>query len=275
MMKKTLILIGLILFVSPIQSVAQSDVQLCREKINLSLAKEQRLYRSVLYGEPEADEAPIGTVRFDDKGTPWMKKEDNKWSTAEEEESPDGIEVTEKTQSNSEMDSSAELETRKGIFQTRRMLTSELIPYLTQSLRALRCRTEAVCELAKRSVYQENNTPSSIKIQTSGCVERQVMTYPECQFKAKDDTLADASDIYERCDNVVKQMIEREESLLKMAVEYDAAYRSMLQFAGNFDLFMKELQWPFTFTLRQATGLIGQFNRIPCFLSSCDASPLQ
>ena len=222
----------------------------------------------------------MGTVRFDKEGMSWIKIEEDKWESIEEKDAEKGVETETKERTDDEVDNNDEMkalpamewEHRKGIFETERMLSSELIPYLTQSIRAFRCRSEAMCKIAQLSVTQSEDDPQERTVQPSGCIELKMQTLPACHFARKDGTYPDAADTFKDCDNVVKEMVQRELDLLKLAMEYDAAYRSMLQFAGNFDLFVKELRWPLTFTIRQVAGIVGQFNRIPCFLSSCDAS---
>ena len=55
-----------------------------------------------------------------------------------------------------------------------------------------------------------------------------------------------------------------------LTVQYDAAYRSLLQFAGSFDAFANRFQGDLLEPIRQSMSLISQLSRIPCFLSQCN-----
>lgn len=175
-------------------------------------------------------------------------------------------------QSDEDMEKDAEVEPRRGIFETRRVLTTELVPYLVSSMRALQCRTKAICEGAQQTILSsENGTPEYTE--PLGCQSIAIRPMPECQFGGT-GTYPNAEAALSYCPPVQQQMLEREAELLKFAVEYDAAYRSLLQIAGNMDLSLRELHWPFTATIRHSAALIGKLAHIPCFLSSCDASPI-
>ena len=239
----------------------------CMAQIEDNLAKEQRLYRSIIYGEPYATGAVLGHVRYSTEGDSWIKTRENTWQSI----SP-GLKFT--IWSDIQMKRNAEFPQRRGILATKRTTTSELVPYLTQAMRTLQCRTEAVCLRADRSLPQESQSAAQVTVQPSGCIEYNVPTIEACHFASGEENLPQEGSVRTYCDDVVNAMLEREAELLKLAVQYDASYRSMLQFSGNFDLFLKELRWPLTNTLRQAAGLIGQFNRVPCFLGSCiDSDP--
>ena len=245
----------------------------CRDRTNAELAKELRLYRSYLYGKRKAKDAPIGNVRFDEVGRAWYKEGDNQWINSVAKGHAKGWEWDDDYMD--EKDEHTKVIPIKGIFETKRVQTSELIPYLLQTIRALECRTAALCEVARYSEIQSGDDPVAAGlIQPIGCIEfRDEETWPECHFDYPEQSIADQVDSRPYCDEVRNQMIRREIELLKLAVEYDAGYRSLLQFAGNFDIFLREIRWPLSTTLRQAVGLFGQLDRIPCFLSSCDSAP--
>lgn len=213
----------------------------------------------------EAAAVSINTIRMDDSGLLWRKRVIpqagiNDWISALA------------FQSDEDMEKDAEVEPRRGIFETRRVLTTELVPYLVSSMRALQCRTKAICEGAQQTILSsENGTPEYTE--PLGCQSIAIRPMPECQFGGT-GTYPNAEAALSYCPPVQQQMLEREAELLKFAVEYDAAYRSLLQIAGNMDLSLRELHWPFTATIRHSAALIGKLAHIPCFLSSCDASPI-
>src|SRR3989344_3147454 len=60
---------------------AQQGVPSCAVASRELLAKEQRLLRSVLYGQRPAIEARTGTVRADAEGNLWVKTNVNAWQT--------------------------------------------------------------------------------------------------------------------------------------------------------------------------------------------------
>lgn len=256
----------------PLPVSAQDDAT-CREAINRELGLEQRLYRAHLFGKPRAVDATIGSVRYDNEGIAWLKQDtsDTPWVTADEENR--GLQW-----SNTVMDNQDEHRSFlpiKGMFATRRVTTTELIPYALQSIRALECRIEVLCDRVSQSTVQSGEDPVIIpSSQPYGCVEfTNVTTFPACHFAHPDDSTPKQVDSLTYCNSMREQLLQRESELLKLTIEYDAGYRSLLQLAGNVDIFLRELRWPLTTTLRQAVQLIGQLQRIPCFISSCDASP--
>ena len=266
------------LLASPEVVQAETSPNSCKQEIHDALAKEQRIYRSTLFGEPNATGATIGHVRFaygcnsnpdsqeNQTASPWIKVGEDKWKNVSDKETDDEC-----------IEDNAEIPSRRGIFDTQRTLTSELIPYLMQSVRAVQCKTLTLCERVERSINAGEDASDTMEsVQPLGCIEEKNQPYFEsCRFAKGDGTLSNDAEVRTYCPRIVKEMLQRESDLLRLAVEYDAAYRSMLQFAGNFDLSLKEFRWPFVATLRHAAGIIGQLSRIPCFLASCDASPIE
>jgi hypothetical protein len=307
--------IGLgIALVAPISLVsAQGDENSCVEAINTSLAREQRMYRGVLFGEPSVEDAPVGNVKFDGSGKPWIRikpippgedEAEDSWASVsgEGEDSKTMQEAADDFGLSVEAASSApdgtaradedneiwvkvggswkealdlkdddeiygDVPTGDGIFGTRRIMTSELVPYLTQTMRALQCKTAALCQQVELSF-----SGGSAQDGPAGCMQMGG-TISACDFTDNTSGQPDVSKLRSYCERTSKELLEREAELLKLAVEYDAAYRSILQFAGNFDLALHEFRWPLTFSLRQSTGVIAELGRIPCFLGSCDAYP--
>ncbi|HLD63710.1 MAG TPA: hypothetical protein VI913_02325 [Candidatus Peribacteraceae bacterium] len=241
----------------------------CQKAIVLELARAQRKFRAVLYGYPKAEDAPVSTVRFTTDGIAWIKVGTNEWRSVAP--GKEGV-----SRSNSEMDIDDEFIStewsagRRGFFRTRRVLTSELVPYLAQSIRAFQCEVDTVCDRALASLTKTEIASQTITLNPLGCIQKTVPTLPACHLGALNSNALAESNIRTFCPSTVDNLLQREGDILKLAVEYDAAYRSVLQFSGNFDLFLEEFRWPLQFTIRQAAGLIGHLNRIPCFLSSCE-----
>jgi|GEM_PF-1251825 len=326
-MRKRLLYTGCLLAAGllPALCAAQASEDLCKNAMHDQLAKEQRFYRAVLFGEPSATGATLGKVKFDKDGDPWIKvknvrgeknwaslsgkgSQDTKKSDAEAAEAfgmdpdaaarapigttfsdesgilwfktLDGWKTALSFQKDEDMEfdegktdgTSSELEARRGIFDTQRMLTSELIPFLVSSMRTFQCRTQYVCDTVNASIA---TTEPSAQLNVPGCLPEERMLIPACRFAIEERQESEAARVQRYCILIGNEMLRREADLLKFAVEYDAAYRTILQFAGNFDLSLQELKWPLTFTIRQATNIIGQYNRIPCFLGNCDASPIE
>lgn len=268
----TLFTIVVALLLTPMQTHALG-ADSCRQKVNTEIAKEQRLYRSYLFGKKKAEDASIGAVRYDTDGWAWIKDAEDKWINSE----PDNQSLE---WSDSTMDDQYEhsrILPLTGIFETRRVTTSELIPYVLQSMRAMECRLKTLCEVARYSEVHDGDDPVDIEaIHIIGCVKfTEMETWPQCHFGKPEQGIPDQADSRSYCDEIADQLMRREIELLKLTVEYDAGFRSLLQFAGNFDTFLREMRWPLTGTLRQAVQLLGNLERIPCFISSCDSAPTQ
>lgn len=99
-------------------------------------------------------------------------------------------------------------------------------------------------------------------------------TVPACTTTTDLVQATRAVDAYAYCTDVQVSLFDRELELIKATTEYDAAYRSTLQFAGDFDQFIAQLRWPMTNTIRHIVQLIGTFQRLPCFIATCDEFPL-
>lgn len=267
------IALAIIMLSTPTLLLAQASTDNCRGRVNRELAREQRLYRAYMFGKKRAEDAEVGNVRYDTDGWAWLKTIDENTPWINSSPGDQGL-----SWSNTIMDQEdehAEIIPIKGIFETRRVMTSELIPYLLQNIRALECRTAALCEVSRFSEDKEGPDPFHIdEVQPIGCIKfRELATWKECHFKTPDLSVASPADSRSYCDEITNQLIRREVQQLLLATEYDAGFRTLLQFAGNFDIFLREMRWPLTGTLRQAVQLIGQLERIPCFLSSCDSAP--
>lgn len=248
------------------EPVIDADIATCRGQVESALSKEQRLYRSVLFGQKKAKDAPLHEVRFDLDGIPWIKAEEDNWRSV----SP-GYENTER--SDSLMNNRSELLPRRGIFETRRVATSDLVPHLTQAYRALKCRSTIVCKVVENSLKQESENPQEITIVVPGCIEEKRKTFLGCHLAAADGTSVEEADLLTYCRFVRDGLVWREKDLLKLTTEYDAAYRSLLQLSGQIDAFLQEFRWPLVNSLRKTAELVGSLYRIPCFIASCDEGP--
>lgn len=240
----------------------------CQEKINKELALEHRFFRSVIFGQKKAEDALVGEVRYDFFGNAWYKVDDDDWRSVGE-----GISPTD-TRGDGAVDGASPMPPRQGLMETKRVSTSELVPFIGQSLRALQCRLEIVCDAVRKSIEQSTEAPVSIIADSYACLEVPRQTIPECHLlKGATETQDQRAAVETYCEEIAQQLIEQEAAVMRLTVEYDAAYRTMLQLAGNFDLFLQEFRSPIVNSIRQMVNLVGLFNRVPCFLSSCDGSP--
>lgn len=239
----------------------------CEREINLEMAREHKLIRSVVFGQKKAKDAKVGEVRYAAGGSTWYKQGSNEWRSVAK-----GFEST--TWSDTLMDGQSLTPPRKGLLETKGVSTSEIVPYVAQSMRAFQCRLELICDTVRKSIEKDSTSAVSITATSYGCLEQNRQTIPACHLRegqGQDKTAQ--SDVGVYCETIALQLFDQEAAVMRMTVEYDAAYRTMLQLAGNFDLFLQEFRSPIINSLRQMVNLVGSFNRIPCFLSSCDASP--
>lgn len=255
MLRRLLASAVLLAMIAPSAHAQFVDTQECGGQMYDALAHEQRLYRSVLFGMKKAKDAPIGDVRFDKDGNSWLKKNGNEWRSNAEE-------FADETWNDSTMDDSGDAPERRGIFEIRSALTSELIPPLTQSLRALQCRLRAVCKLAVKS--QSAKSEEKITVQPDGCNEFELAPYSACKEGVQATVGAQS------CDEAVDGIMMREIELLNVVVAYDAAYRTLLQFSGSFEGFLTAFRFPLIQPLWQLTRAVGTFANMPCFLAQCD-----
>lgn len=268
MYRAFLIIGGLIAFtVTTFFGFTQTHAQIptfdtCTADMYSQMAREERLYRSILFGLPKAEREPLGAVRHLNDQTVWMKTQKNTWQSL--------VSTTNLTDTqidgSSEKDPVSGKSTRRGIFEIRHASTSELIPALTQSIRALDCRLAAICLAVQKAPKDQN---SSTSVQPPGCMNISFPRFAGCAF-AKESNPALPTDIYARCLESADALLSREISLLEMTVAYDAGYRSLLQFAGAFENFTNALRFPLVRPLWDAASILGQLDRIPCFISQCD-----
>lgn len=249
-------------------AAAQASRTACREAFEQNALREQRLWRSVLFGLRPPDQAGISEVRHATGGSAWIKVETNAWESVAE-----GYEDV--TWSDSQMEQFADVPPRRGIFERRRSLSTELIPYLIQSVRAFRCRLDSLCHVVERSLHITEEDAQDMIVHIPGCLAVETTSIPACHLAGGPSHIADAVDIQSLCKTTVRTLFERETRLLQMLVQYDAAYRSVLQMSGMLEAFVGFFDGSIFGSLRTATNLIATFNRIPCFISSCDDFPVK
>jgi hypothetical protein len=228
----------------------------CKADYEQRLGFEQRLFRSTVFGSPEIQWFEPGNVLYDKEGNTWMKISDDAW------QSPD---IPDETWTDSIMNDEREIEPRFGILETRRALSSEVLPNMLQAVRAYQCRLRATCmtvaESREEDPEEENAT---LDIQPPGCIEFEMPVFQGCIDV--DSVLIESL----ACDDAADLLIEREIRMLEMIIGYDAAYRSLLQFAGIFEGFLTDFQSPLLQPLWQMVRAAGSLDGIPCFLAECN-----
>lgn len=271
MIKRLLLSIVLLASVAAPTMAAAFSADGCTSQINDRLGREQRLYRRVLFGLERARTAPVGTVRYDTDAVPWLKTDNGTWKTAGEDSD---------TQSNGEMDNGIERDLldpsdeatfRLGLFAQKGILTSDLLPAVVQSYRALQCRAASVCEAARMALAGEMKEGAVLTVVSmDGCRTLPIPALDECAPDGDDKTITDASQVLPYCQPVADQLLEREAALLRLSVSYDAAYRSLLQFSGTFDMFLSVFRVDLLRPIEDSQQLLSMLTRIPCFISQCN-----
>lgn len=265
-----LALVTLLLGLQTIPPASAQEADMCRQAVTKQLAIEHRLFRSTIFGEPEPADAPISHVTFSKANDSWIKTASNKWqSLAQEFQNTEWNDQIMKTE--------GAIPPRKGIFETKRLLTSDLIPYVTGSLRTFDCRLRMFCETVRLSananeadIFAANPNNDPLNIRVHGCEAEELPIVAECTGKTVGVNQQDLADALTYCNTIQTELLEREKTLMVLTTEYDASYRSTVQFAGDFDLFIEQIRWPMTNTIRQVIGVIGSLHRVPCFVASCE-----
>lgn len=227
----------------------------CTDDIYLQLSREERLYRSVLFGLSTTEDMPINGVLVDKEGDHWMKMQNNEWRSTDP-----GNQGT--TWSDQTMDEQRDVTARRGILEIQKAVSSELIPSVLQAFRATQCRMQAVCLAAQLSGSAEPGKP--MKIQPEGCIEFEMPIIDSC--KAVDFASYDNG----ACDSQVQTIAERGSRMLELLFAYDASYRTLMQFAGTFEGFLNDFRFPLLQPLWQMVRTLGQFDNLPCFLAECN-----
>ncbi len=277
MKRLTFLLIGLLLLPGTLraQTALPAATQQCLAQITSRVLQQHRVYRSQLYGVTEASLEPEGAVRYDVDGRAWMKTAQNRWVSDDTTDVLSNARINETTEwagMNELQPDESRRQSLQGIFQTPRVLTTDLLPDVIDSYRALHCRLAMVCQ----SVYAGAQGQTTIEIVTDGCTPLKTAPLSACGFgnttSATEGTVVDASAdalVRTHCIPLTEQLLADEAQTLKVAVAYDAATRSLLQFAGTFDAFTESWKDDVVSPLRQTVSLLHQLSRIPCFLAQC------
>lgn len=240
----------------PVASAQNVNTTACLSQTYDALAHEKRLYHSVLFGQKESGDLPKGTVRFDEDGNTWLKKDINSWRSLDE-----GFKNT--TWSDGLMDDRADVPARRGLLEIQKTPTSDLIPAITQAFRAYQCRLQSVCGAALQSQSTATGT-TTLTINTDGCIELEQPVLSACKNNLQLTAGANT------CLQIIESMLDEEEQALALLVSYDASYRTVVQFTGMFEGFLTDFRFPLIEPLWQTVRAIGNFSNIPCFIGQCD-----
>lgn len=267
------LLAGFLLLLSlPLPAGAAADLGIpeCADPTLAALSKDQRIYRAVVYGSKKAADLPVNAMLYDKEGKAWVKKAKNSWtplpSAGSASSSSAGATQGASQQSDDSMDKAKENPTREGILERKRTATSDLIPDLTQSLRALQCRLRATCAASEKSQIAKPSD-STVKVQPYGCVEFELPVFRGCDVSPG---ISVAFVTPNSCINAADALFAQERNLLNLSIAYDASYRTIAQFSGMFEGFLSEFRFPLLNPLWQTVRVLGGLKNIPCFLSQCE-----
>ncbi len=161
-----------------------------------------------------------------------------------------------------------------GIFETKGRLTSELIEPVVESYRVYRCRTLAVCEIAARSFEVDGG---NFDLKVLGCAEANVERYEQCYFAGEGSTTTGtgrqqdaATQTLQRCQKIATETLAAERAVVRLAVAYDAGYRSLLQLAGMVDWMLEGFPTGTVKAISDMVNMLGKLHQIPCFIGQCD-----
>ncbi len=251
----------------------------CREEMDWRAWKEQREFRSVLFGLTNAEDATVAEVRFstEDKSI-WIKTQRAASSTNSTSARPSiwesvapGFEST--TWTDSTMDSFNDIPPRNGIFGVQRRLSTELIPHLAQAYRTLECRLEQLCRLVDLSLTTNDPNPQVAEVKILGCHDVQAQTIPACHLPVEQGMVTTQGNLKSYCISITESIRVRESQVLRLVSEYDAGYRTALQSSGIFRSFLAQMRGVVLGSVRSATQMITSFSRVPCFIGACDDHP--
>ncbi len=158
--------------------------------------------------------------------------------------------------------------TGSGYIEMRGRMTSELIEPMVESYRVLRCRSVAVCKAMQQSFDPAGDT--TLTIRTLGCEDRDIEQYTECGFD-DDSRYQDQIAVLEgQCGALMNDSLAAERATLKLAVSYDAGFRSALQLGGMIDWMQGDFPSEVLSPIRDMVNLLGKLHEIPCFTGQCD-----
>lgn len=250
----------------PLHAAPDFNDPACTDETYARFAQEQRMYRSVVYGSKKAADLPINSKLFDTSGTLYVKKATNSWVAVSATSSGSSAGGSSDTRSDSTMDEAKDTPTRRGILEAKRSLTSDLIPALTQSLRAFQCRLQAVCAGAYQS-HVAKEDQKTLQVQPDGCIQFDVPVLTSC-IMPPDVGVTSVS--LDTCNFAADAVFKQESTLLDLSVANDASYRTIAQFAGMFEGFLTQFRFPLLTPLWQTVRVLGGLKNIPCFLAQCD-----
>lgn len=236
------------------------------------MGKEQRFFRSVVLGQPKAEELPVGSIRYDKEKVIWSKTAKNSWGKYNEEtESASSTTGPSQTKNDKAMDDAAEFPARRGWLELKEADTSEIIPPVLQSMRAFQCRVDTICALMDESIGTQKDV-EELTVQVPGCAEQKMDRIESCTVKTDAQTnQIILGDLIKQCESMSTAMLTRERQLLRLVIGYDAAVRSLYQFLGIMqNTFIFELQQTLLEPVWQAVRAFQQLGRIPCFSSQCE-----
>ncbi len=251
----------------------------CREEMDWRAWKEQREFRAVLFGLTNAEKAIIAEVRFatQDKSI-WIKTQRATSSTSSTAAQPSiwesvspGFEST--TWPDNTMDTFNDVAPRSGIFGVQRRLSTELIPNLAQAYRTLECKLEQLCRLVDMSLTVEEPAPQTVTVKILGCQDVATTTIPFCHLPVEQELVTTQGNLKAYCIAMTESLRLRETQVLKLVSEYDAGYRTGLQFSGIFRSFLAQMRGVVLGSIRSSTQMITSFSRVPCFIGACDDNP--
>lgn len=259
----------------PATALAQdSTAPSCLEDLYDAFGREHRLARAVLFGRPSPEDAPLLSTFHNTDGDAWVKTDENEWKSP-----ADGFENTTWTDRQMELqgerdvlcdENEDELEAscvqlpRTGIFETKKTPTTDLVGPIVQTIRALQCRLRAVCEVAAESRGTEEG--ERVRVTLDGCLP---MTYPVLDgCRAADQSIFET--LPGNCLAARTQLVEREMHLLTLTAAYDGSYRSLTQFWGMFQEFLRQFRFPLLEPLWQTVRVLGGLKGIPCFQGECN-----
>jgi hypothetical protein len=256
-MSQRLVAIGLLLsgFVLPLTARAAAPAT-CAEAVYTELGREERLYRSVIFGLAKSEALPISSTLTDKKGNRWLKTKENEWRSTDA-----GYQGT--TWRDEFMEEQRDVPARRGILEVRQALSSELIPSVLQAVRASQCRMYAVCDAARASDSAKDDE-EEVTVQPDGCIEFELPVMDACR------TSELSSFNQGGCISQVQTIIDRETRMLELLFAYDASYRTLMQFAGTFEGFLSDFRFPLLQPLWQMVRTLGQLDNLPCFLAECN-----
>lgn len=269
-MTRRLLSLGLLLAVLAPLPAYGADIltPACISETYAALSREQRLYRSVVFGSKKAEDLPVNSLLYDKEGTTWLKTKEGTWAGIPQEEAGEGQAASRNdstaTRDDEEMDEQKDTPTRRGLLEARRTATSDIVPALTQSLRALRCRLRAVCAAVSASQFGDEDM---LTVQPTGCIEMELPAVRGCNVS---DGLSPAFADPGACDQAADALFREEANLLSLSVSYDASYRTVAQFTGMFEGFLSDFRFPLLNPLWQTVRVLGGLKNIPCFLSQCE-----